>query len=105
MLYLPIVSIGFRFPGVAVGSGRQAVVAYINIGSYYLVGIPLGVFLGWLLPSGIVVSVITNLYSTPFLRKINKVKGFNAMQFKFNFFIRIQSYLHINICKDNHKCR
>ncbi|KAJ1424718.1 Multi antimicrobial extrusion protein [Sesbania bispinosa] len=40
--------------GVAIGSGRQAVVAYINIGSYYLVGIPLGVLLGWLLPSGIV---------------------------------------------------
>ncbi|XP_057425078.1 protein DETOXIFICATION 27-like [Lotus japonicus] len=40
--------------GVAVGSGRQAVVAYINIGSYYLVGIPLGLLLGWLLPSAIV---------------------------------------------------
>ncbi|XP_058786330.1 protein DETOXIFICATION 27-like [Vicia villosa] len=40
--------------GVAVGSGRQAVVAYINIGSYYLVGIPFGFLLGWLLPSGIV---------------------------------------------------
>ncbi|WJX41189.1 hypothetical protein P8452_28580 [Trifolium repens] len=39
--------------GVAIGSGRQAVVAYINIGSYYLVGIPLGILLGWLLPSGI----------------------------------------------------
>ncbi|XP_020218934.1 protein DETOXIFICATION 27 isoform X1 [Cajanus cajan] len=40
--------------GVAVGSGRQAIVAYINIGSYYMVGIPLGVLLGWLLPSAIV---------------------------------------------------
>ncbi|XP_061371776.1 protein DETOXIFICATION 27-like [Gastrolobium bilobum] len=40
--------------GVAVGSGRQAVVAYINIGSYYVVGLPLGVLLGWLLPSPIV---------------------------------------------------
>ncbi|KAK7351209.1 hypothetical protein VNO77_10490 [Canavalia gladiata] len=40
--------------GVAVGCGRQAVVTYTNIGSYYLVGIPLGVLLGWLLPSGIV---------------------------------------------------
>ncbi|KAG2399993.1 Protein DETOXIFICATION 27 [Vigna angularis] len=40
--------------GVAVGSGRQAVVAYINIGSYYLVGIPLGILLGWFLPSSIV---------------------------------------------------
>lgn len=40
--------------GVAVGTGRQAIVAYINIGSYYMVGIPLGVLLGWLLPSAIV---------------------------------------------------
>ncbi|OIV97873.1 hypothetical protein TanjilG_12630 [Lupinus angustifolius] len=40
--------------GVAVGSGRQAIVAYINIGSYYAVGMPLGFFLGWLLPSSIV---------------------------------------------------
>ncbi|XP_040997454.1 protein DETOXIFICATION 27-like [Juglans microcarpa x Juglans regia] len=39
--------------GVAVGAGWQAVVAFINIGSYYLVGVPLAVFLGWLLPSGI----------------------------------------------------
>ncbi|XP_027356854.1 protein DETOXIFICATION 27-like [Abrus precatorius] len=40
--------------GVAVGCGSQAVVAYINVGSYYLVGIPLGILLGSLLPSGIV---------------------------------------------------
>ncbi|KAJ1290024.1 hypothetical protein BS78_02G210400 [Paspalum vaginatum] len=33
--------------GVAIGSGWQAVVAYVNIGSYYLIGIPLGVLLGW----------------------------------------------------------
>jgi len=63
--------------GVAVGSGRQAVVAYINIGSYYLVGIPLGVLLGWLFPSNIVVSVPyptllqTRLkYSKPLLHKL-----------------------------------
>lgn len=35
--------------GVAVGSGWQSVVAYINIGSYCIVGLPLGVFLGWVL--------------------------------------------------------
>ncbi|XWS25328.1 hypothetical protein CRYUN_Cryun27aG0059800 [Craigia yunnanensis] len=34
--------------GVAVGSGWQGVVAFVNIGSYYIVGVPLGVFLGWL---------------------------------------------------------
>ncbi|WCJ27661.1 MATE efflux family protein [Euphorbia peplus] len=33
--------------GVAVGAGRQSMVAYINIGSYYIVGVPLGVVLGY----------------------------------------------------------
>ncbi|MCL7047502.1 hypothetical protein MKW94_000083 [Papaver nudicaule] len=39
--------------GVAVGSGWQASVAYINIGSYYIVGLPLGVVLGWVFHLGI----------------------------------------------------
>ncbi|CAL5073871.1 unnamed protein product [Urochloa decumbens] len=33
--------------GVAIGSGWQGLVAYVNIGSYYLIGVPLGVLLGW----------------------------------------------------------
>ncbi|GLT87540.1 hypothetical protein SLE2022_056190 [Rubroshorea leprosula] len=33
--------------GVAVGAGRQAIVAYINIGSYYVIGVPLGAVLGY----------------------------------------------------------
>ncbi|KAI3895073.1 hypothetical protein MKX03_020931 [Papaver bracteatum] len=39
--------------GVAVGSGWQASVAYVNIGSYYIVGLPLGVVLGWVFHLGI----------------------------------------------------
>ncbi|KAK8481984.1 hypothetical protein V6N13_124014 [Hibiscus sabdariffa] len=31
--------------GVAVGAGWQSTVAWVNIGSYYLVGIPIGVCL------------------------------------------------------------
>ncbi|KAI3437038.1 uncharacterized protein J3R85_005768 [Psidium guajava] len=33
--------------GVAVGSGRQSMVAYVNIGSYYVIGVPLGVVLAY----------------------------------------------------------
>ncbi|KAG8383582.1 hypothetical protein BUALT_Bualt04G0028600 [Buddleja alternifolia] len=33
--------------GVAVGSGWQARVAYINIGCYYVVGLPLGLLMQW----------------------------------------------------------
>uniref|UniRef100_A0A0E0MJ53 Protein DETOXIFICATION n=1 Tax=Oryza punctata TaxID=4537 RepID=A0A0E0MJ53_ORYPU len=35
--------------GVAVGSGWQSVVAYVNVASYYLIGIPIGAILGYVL--------------------------------------------------------
>lgn len=37
----------FFLTGVAVGSGQQSIVAYVNLGSYYLIGIPIGVVLGY----------------------------------------------------------
>ncbi|KAG2724981.1 hypothetical protein I3760_01G045500 [Carya illinoinensis] len=39
--------------GVAVGSGWQSYVAYINLGCYYLVGVPLGFFMGWVFHLGV----------------------------------------------------
>ncbi|XP_022719939.1 protein DETOXIFICATION 24-like [Durio zibethinus] len=33
--------------GVAIGAGRQSMVAYVNICSYYVVGVPLGILLGY----------------------------------------------------------
>ncbi|GMY19998.1 protein DETOXIFICATION 24-like [Fagus crenata] len=33
--------------GVAVGAGRQSMVAYVNIGCYYLIGVPIGAILGY----------------------------------------------------------
>lgn len=38
--------------GVAVGAGWQAIVAYINIGCYYIVGLPLGIVLGFVFDFG-----------------------------------------------------
>lgn len=35
--------------GVAAGAGRQATVTYVNLASYYLIGIPLAVILGFIL--------------------------------------------------------
>ncbi|KAL2480852.1 MATE efflux family protein [Abeliophyllum distichum] len=35
--------------GVAIGSGQQSTVAYVNIGSYYIIGIPVGVVLGYVI--------------------------------------------------------
>ncbi|KAK3231534.1 hypothetical protein Dsin_003415 [Dipteronia sinensis] len=39
--------------GVAVGAGWQAIVAYINIGCYYVVGLPLGLLLGFTFAFGV----------------------------------------------------
>ncbi|KAK9289964.1 hypothetical protein L1049_008126 [Liquidambar formosana] len=37
----------FSSTGVAVGAGWQSIVAYVNIACYYLLGIPIGVVLGY----------------------------------------------------------
>ncbi|CAI9116211.1 OLC1v1017303C2 [Oldenlandia corymbosa var. corymbosa] len=42
--------------GVAIGSGWQSLVAYVNLGSYYVIGIPLGIFMGWVLNFGVEVN-------------------------------------------------
>ncbi|KAK3002920.1 hypothetical protein RJ639_019900, partial [Escallonia herrerae] len=39
--------------GVAIGSGWQSYVAYINLGCYYLIGVPLGVVMGWVFNLGV----------------------------------------------------
>ncbi|MED6156853.1 hypothetical protein PIB30_018219 [Stylosanthes scabra] len=40
--------------GVAVGAGWQAIVAYVNIACYYLIGVPLGLVLGFKLHLGVI---------------------------------------------------
>ncbi|GAB4861311.1 Protein DETOXIFICATION 27 [Ancistrocladus abbreviatus] len=39
--------------GVAVGSGWQVWVAYINLACYYIIGLPLGIVLGWVFHTGV----------------------------------------------------
>ncbi|CAH2073247.1 unnamed protein product [Thlaspi arvense] len=39
--------------GVAVGSGWQSFVAYINLGCYYFIGLPLGFVMGWIFKSSV----------------------------------------------------
>ncbi|XP_006442840.2 protein DETOXIFICATION 27 [Citrus clementina] len=41
------------FSGVAVGSGWQSYVAYVNLGTYYFVGVPLGFLMGWVFHQGV----------------------------------------------------
>ncbi|KAH7520488.1 hypothetical protein FEM48_Zijuj08G0149100 [Ziziphus jujuba var. spinosa] len=39
--------------GVAVGCGWQSYVAYINLGCYYIIGVPVGFFMGWFFNKGV----------------------------------------------------
>jgi len=47
--------------GVAIGAGWQALVAYVNIGCYYIFGVPLGLILGYVLNFGVEVKC-SNIY-------------------------------------------
>lgn len=39
--------------GVAVGGGWQGLIAYINLGCYYVFGVPLGLLLGYKFDLGV----------------------------------------------------
>lgn len=41
--------------GVAIGSGWQAVVAYVNLVTYYIIGLPIGCVLGFKTSLGVAV--------------------------------------------------
>ncbi|KAL7608298.1 protein DETOXIFICATION 30 isoform X1 [Lactuca sativa] len=48
-----ITNIRFALSGVVIGAGWQTTVAYMNFGSYFFFGIPLGLFLGFILDMGV----------------------------------------------------
>ncbi|KAJ6384047.1 hypothetical protein OIU78_027365 [Salix suchowensis] len=61
--------------GVAIGAGVQSTVAYVNLGSYYAIGVPVGILLGYVahlqvtglwigLLSGVVVQTLLLSYLT-----------------------------------------
>lgn len=49
------------YEGVASGAGKQSRVAYVNLGSYYLIGIPLGVILGYVVKLQVEVSLCCSI--------------------------------------------
>lgn len=53
------------------GGGWQALVAYINLGSYYIFGLPLGFVLGYVANLGVTVSEISNLAMVDHLWRAN----------------------------------
>ena len=46
---------------MAVGCGWQAFVAYVNIGCYYVVGIPIGFVLGFTYDMGAKVNILISI--------------------------------------------
>lgn len=55
--------------GVAVGSGWQSYVAYINLGCYYLIGVPLGFIMGWVFHQGVMVRTLFSFFFSFFSLK------------------------------------
>jgi MATE family multidrug resistance protein len=49
--------VDLKISGVAVGSGWQALVAYVNLVCYYLIGLPVGCVLGFKTSLGVAVSL------------------------------------------------
>ncbi|KAK9293207.1 hypothetical protein L1049_021196 [Liquidambar formosana] len=52
--------------GVAIGGGWQALVAYINLGSYYIFGLPLGYLLGFTANLGVMVTFSNSICPTKY---------------------------------------
>lgn len=55
-MILTIHHIWFLLTGVALGAGWQSTVAYVNLACYYIVGIPVGVVLGYVFKMQVQVS-------------------------------------------------
>ena len=64
--------------GVAIGAGRQSMVAYVNICSYYVVGVPLGILLGYV--GKMEVKVYIQTISTIEVKQINLISSFDFSQ-------------------------
>jgi MATE family multidrug resistance protein len=58
-----ILPVDWKISGVAVGSGWQALVAYVNLVCYYAIGLPVGCALGFKTDLGVAVSIIKTFIS------------------------------------------
>jgi Na+-driven multidrug efflux pump len=51
----------WKISGVAIGSGWQALVAYVNLACYYVIGLTVGCVLGFKTSLGVAVSLNNSL--------------------------------------------
>ncbi|XVE90295.1 hypothetical protein DITRI_Ditri20bG0066300 [Diplodiscus trichospermus] len=61
--------------GGAVGAGRQTIVAYVNVCSYYIVGVPLGVLLGYVASLEVKVKKASEQLNKWFLKSSEESNG------------------------------
>lgn len=53
------------------GCGWQSYVAYVNLGCYYLIGVPLGIFMGWIFHKGVMVTFFCIFYIWSYIIRTN----------------------------------
>lgn len=60
---------------MAIGSGWQAVVAYVNLATYYIIGLPIGCVLGFKTSLGVAVSNTPSVLLLVFLHNKYSIKA------------------------------
>lgn len=74
------------FAGVAVGGGWQALVAYINLFCYYIVGLPLGFLLGYKTSLRVEVKILELIYTSFSTHHQSRsyLKFYNTIRYTYN---------------------
>ncbi|CAI9782918.1 unnamed protein product [Fraxinus pennsylvanica] len=69
--------------GVAIGDGQQSRVAYVNIGSYYIIGILVGVVLGYIIKLQVEISIARRRVDRWFVEAETDTNSVNRLVKKF----------------------
>lgn len=85
----------FRISGVAIGSGWQGVVAYVNLTTYYIIGLPIGCVLGFKTSLGAAVSQISLSLSLSMRAHRVKVK----IYMKSKIFVSWGFFISLSFCE------
>ncbi|KAL3844909.1 hypothetical protein ACJIZ3_002312 [Penstemon smallii] len=104
--------------GVARGSGWQHIGAYVNLGAYYLVGIPLSLFLGFVLGlkgeglwSGLIAgATVQSILLIIITRRTNwekkvftiQLKDLTSRKFEISWEIKAGNFLHRLVVRNSH---
>ena len=71
---------------MAIGSGWQALVAYVNIITYYFIGLPIGCVLGFKTSLGVAVSLISIFVTCRLFAIYDDLNKLTGLHFGFRVF-------------------